>query len=162
MATKTYTIRIFGDDAQEKKRTTARTSSGETVEKKSKKAEGTNDKALLLAGYHYAKRGLNTVASYEVSTQELRTGSVLAQQEADFAYQIINDVWNIGESLALGAMAGGAAGALGGAAVGTVFKVASFAQAESKINLQRSVESITLAQNAIRIGAGGDRMGAVK
>lgn len=159
MAEKSYLIRIEGAETQEK-RTTAKSSGGESVERKS----GSKEKSLIskMAAYHYAKRAVQMVAGYEIGTIDIRTGSVLAQQEADFAYQIVNDVWNVGESIAVGAMAGGAPGAIVGAAIGTVFKVASYVENGAKINLQRSVESVTLAQNAIRIGAGGDRMGAVK
>ena len=116
----------------------------------------------MLAAYHYAKRGLNLVGSYVVDTVELRTGNVKAQQNADFAYQCLTDVYNVGESVVLGAAAGGATGAIIGAAVGLVSKGVSIAIASGKIGLARSVENVTVAQNAIRIGYGGERTGFVK
>lgn len=153
---KSYTI-VITDETEQSKSPVAKSSSGESLSSKKTKID-----KKMLASYHYAKRALQVATSYTVDTIQLRTGSVTAQQDADFAYQIINDVYNIGESIVVGAATGGAVGAIVGAVVGTVFKVANVSIAGMKINTSRSLETITIGQNAIRIGAGGGRMGDVK
>lgn len=162
MPNKVYEI-IFRDKKTETRKTTATPMTGE--ERSTAKSE-TQDGGIILkqgiAAYHYAKKAINTVASYQVSTIQLRTGNAKAQQKAEFAYQIVQDAANVLESTIVGAVTGGLPGALVGTAVGAAAKVVDYGLNQKRLNLSQSVESITLALNAIRIGAGGDRMGAVK
>jgi len=165
MAQKVYEI-IIKDQTTGGRKTTATAMNGTvTTETKQKAKSGEESGASfkdMVAGYHYAKQALQTIASYEISTIELRTGSVRAQQKAQFAYQCVNEASNVLESTIVGFATGGGVGALIGTAVGLVTKVVNYGLNAQRLNLAQSVENVTLAQNAIRIGAGGDRMGAVK
>ena len=161
MPNKVYEI-IFRDKKTETRKTTATPMTGE--ERSTAKSEMQDGGITLkqgIAAYHYAKKAINTVASYQVSTIQLRTGNARAQQKAEFAYQIVQDASNVLESTIVGAVTGGLPGALVGTAVGAAAKVVGYAQNGQRINTEFAVENVTIAQNSLRISAGGNRKGAV-
>lgn len=157
---KAYRI-VIEDRTENKRKTTAATVKGGSVSSAKTTTDAKEIKTAVSALY-YGKRALNVVVSYSIDTVQLRTGNVKAQQNASFAYSIISGATDVGESIAVGAATGGAPGAIAGAVIGAAFKVANIIKGERKIDLAQSVEDVSRAQNAIRIGAGGQRMGAVK
>ena len=76
-----------------------------------------------------------------------------------FMYNIGNSALGILESIALGAaVGGGAPGALVGALVGIAGQAISYAQAQNVIDLNRTLESMTITQNNVRAGTANRRL----
>ena len=144
-----------GGSAKTKPKSTASTANGSSV-KNNGEDSGGNKRGMGLASYHYAKQAVNTAITAELNRVELRTGHRRLQERINFGYSTAKSVFDIGESLAIGAMFG-VAGVAGAAT--TVTKLISMGIAMQDLNIQREVESIGIRFANIRAGAGGDRTG---
>ena len=147
-----------GGSAKTKPKSTASTANGSSV-KNNGEDSGGNKRGMGLASYHYAKQAVNTAITAELNRVELRTGHRRLQERINFGYSTAKSVFDIGESLAIGAMFGGVAGAAISATATTVTKLISMGIAMQDLNIQREVESIGISFVNIRAGAGGDRTG---
>ena len=109
-----------------------------------------------LAGYFAFKRIVSPFVrmgiEYGISTINVRTGRVEAQQRIQFAYSVGRQVVGVLENVAIGALVGGLPGAIVGAVMSTVTTVAGYAINQSKIDLQSNLESISLGLMNIRAG----------
>lgn len=118
-------------------------------------------KAIAVAAYGYAKRAVDKGVSHYINTVELRTGQQLYQERMQFALNVGQKLWSIGEAAAIGGMTGGPVGAVAGAAIGAATMVISSAidyQLEnSRLETARRVEQIGLSGAAVRAGCGGNR-----
>lgn len=144
--------------AKTKPKSTASTANGSSVKNNGAESGG-NKRGMGLAAYHYAKQAVNTVLTAEVNRVELRTGHQRLQERINFGYSTVKSVFDIGESLFIGAMFGGVAGAAISATATVATKLFGIAMAQQDLNIRREVESIGIRFANIRAGAGGDRTG---
>lgn len=167
-----YTIKIVADESVQTEAPskmapdTATTSFGDNLSesggKQSPKEVTEKKKAprMLIAGYHFAKRAGDMVLSHIVGTVQLRTGQIMLQERAQFAYNAAKGAFDIVEGAIAGAVTTGSPyGALAGAAISGVFKVVNLGLEQSRLNMSRTVETVGLRQAHIRAGAGGNRIG---
>ena len=121
--------------------------------------EGANAEKLLkkVIGYQRIKSVATNAIGYQVSTVQLRTGSTEAQQRASFAYSVGMQAFNIGESIAVGAMTGGWIGAAIGAVLSVADTAMSYAYKQNTINIQKQLENTTQDITAQRATFSGSR-----
>lgn len=163
----TYEIIIKGDgtaDGTQKKRTVSPNAKAPSDEKKA-----ANGRQIItgVAAYTFAKNITAGIISHEIRMVGLRTGQVERQQMRQFNYQVAQQVFSFGESIAMGAImgsAGGPAGAAIGAAVGAtmsaVTSLASIGQRADEISTNRAIESFSIGMANIRAGALDSRGGS--
>ena len=113
----------------------------------------------MVAAYGIAKSFADTTITHRINTVSLRTGNEELQQRYQFAYDIGKRALGIVESIAMGAMFGGAAGALIGAATSVAMTGVQIAQRAEEINLSRTAENISIDMANIRAGSMNDRQG---
>lgn len=159
----TYEL-IIKNEAQ-KKKTEKDVGGAGGIQNQDQKAGGETDEQSVDAekllgkvfGYQRMKSVATNAIGYSVSTVKLRTGSTEAQQRASFAYSVGMQAFNIGESVAVGAMAGG----LIGAAIGAVLSVAdtaiSYAYKQNTLNIQNQLENTTQDITSQRATVSGSR-----
>lgn len=119
-----------------------------------KKAKKVISGAML---YRTGKALVRSTIGHEISTIELRTGQIELQQRYQFANQIAESVFDVGESIAIGASVGGGWGAVIGAVIGVGSKLVSLAHKQDTYNLNRQLEQETLRRNNLRAGVTGSR-----
>ena len=119
--------------------------------------EGAKAYAKGLVAYHAVKSFATNVANHEVSLVELRTGSNELQRRANFINNVVQTSVGLAESMVTGALVGGLPGAVLGVAMTGVSKLISIAQNQERIDLQKSIEDVSLGMNYIRAGARGYR-----
>jgi hypothetical protein len=159
------TIRLDGEGGESRtdKKTpdTANKPNGDNPSGKNAK-EKDKKKAIAkgISAYHYAKSAADIAISSQINTIELRTGRSQLQARMQTSYDIGKRIWNIGESIAIGAMLGGG---VPGAVIGAVGSIASqgisLALEQYNLDLQKTVDDIGLKQMQIRAGTGGNRVG---
>ena len=110
-----------------------------------------------MTAYHTLKAFAVQEINYQVSTVELRTGSKDLQEKANFTNQIIQKGISILETTAVGAVMGGLPGALAGLALSTAHTAIGYAQRQSTLNLQESLENRSIEMMRIRAGSLGSR-----
>lgn len=118
------------------------------------------DTATLVAGIvatKKVKQYIDRAVNYNISTVSLRTGSSREQQQQQFAWNIASGALDLGLSIATGFAVGNVAGAVIGGAVSLINKGISIAQRENTINLEQSIENVSITQTRIRAGAYGSR-----
>lgn len=122
---------------------------------------GKSKKAVAaVAAYGYAKRAINTVWDYQVSTISLRTGQERLQERQETAKKYISYGFSLVESAVAGFLvSGNPVGAVVGVAVNVVSKGIEMGLEASRFNLSRAVEDVSLTQANIRAGCGGGRIG---
>lgn len=108
-------------------------------------------------GYKAVKRVVSTAISYQVSTVQLRTGSSEAQQRAQMAYSIGSQVFNIGESVVMGAVVGNLPGAIVGAILGITNTIWQYEMQQNTLNLQHTLEQNAQDLSAQRATISGSR-----
>ena len=158
----TYKIILKNETSDEEDENTGVAGSESGKEPKKEKKQLSNAQIVVgkgLVAFNLAKPWINQVASHEISMVELRTGSKEAQQKAQFAYNIANQVGGFVGSILTGYAVGNLPGAIIGALTNVGHTLISLDQRERTINLQRSLESRTLQMNYVRAGAGGSRKG---
>ena len=121
---------------------------------KEKKAKKVISGAML---YRTGKALVRSQIGHEISTIELRTGQSELQQRYQFANQIAESVFDVGESIAVGASVGGGWGAVIGAVIGIGSKLVGLAHKQDTYNLNTQIEMETLRRNNLRAGAMGSR-----
>jgi hypothetical protein len=164
----TYEIIIKGDGTAEggdtKKRSVSPNAKSPSVEKKA-----ANGRQIItgVAAYTFAKNLTSGIISHEIRMVGLRTGQVERQQMRQFNYQVGQQVFSFGESIAMGAImgsAGGPGGALAGAAIAATMSAVNYAvgigQRHDEINTNRAIESLSIGMANIRAGALGSRGGS--
>lgn len=119
-----------------------------------KKAKKVISGAML---YRTGKALVRSQIGHEISTISLRTGQTELQQRYEFANQIAESVFDVGESIAIGASVGQGWGAVIGAVIGIGSKLVSLAHKEDTYNLNRQLEQETLRRNNLRAGVTGSR-----
>ena len=163
-----YGIISKGDGTAEggktKKRSVSPNAKAPSDEKKA-----TNGRHLItgVAAYTFAKNLTAGIISHEIRMVGLRTGQVERQQMRQFNYQVGQQVFSFGESIAMGAImgsAGGPAGAAIGAAVGATLSAGNYAlgsgQRADEISTNRAIETLSIGMANIRAGALGSRGGS--
>lgn len=151
------TIELVGT-AEQKQSTTASTDG--TSEKSSAKEEQKNGNASFLKGvavYHFAKNIADKYLSNQVNTITLRTGFEEKQAREQMLYGFLTRGVNVAESVVVGAMTGGGAGALVGLAVGLVGQAVDMGITAQNVSISRDVEATQIFLNSIRMGAGINR-----
>ena len=98
--------------------------------------------------YNQFKSVANNVVEYRVSTVQLRTGSSMAQKQANFWYNNAQKGVNFAENLAKGGFVAGSPGMIAAALMSTVGKVIDYAKEFNTMYLNRELE-----QNSINIMA---------
>ena len=164
----TYEIIIKGDGSGEggdtKKRSVSPNAKAPSAEKKA-----ANGRQIItgVAAYTFAKNLTAGIISHEIRMVGLRTGQVERQQMRQFNYQVGQQVFSFGESIAMGAImgsAGGIGGAAIGATVGATLSAVNYAvgigQRADEINTNRAIESLSIGMANIRAGALGSRGGS--
>ena len=164
----TYEIIIKGDGTAEggekKKRTVSPNAKAPSDEKKA-----ANGRQIItgVAAYTFAKNLTSGIISHEIRMVGLRTGQVERQQMRQFNYQVGQQVFSFGESIAMGALmgsAGGPGGALAGAAIAATMSAVNYAvgvgQRQDEINTNRAIESLSIGMANIRAGSLDSRGGS--
>lgn len=141
--------------------------SGETGGETAKSSAGKSSKESLTAGQLATAKGLvawkkaspwvNQVVSHEIGLVELRTGSRIQQQKAEFAMQVASEAIGFGESVLTGYAIGNVPGAIIGGVMSLGHTLLSISQKAQTINEQRSLENRSIQLNYIRAGALGSR-----
>ena len=121
---------------------------------------GAIGKGLIV--YGAVRKVTNEIASFAISTVEVRTGSRELQQRTSYAYNTVTSfVDSTVAGAATGAMAGGVSGAIAGAALGIAKQGASMLIDAHKTSLQlglsESLENITRNLAAQRSTVSGSR-----
>lgn len=119
-----------------------------------KKAKKVITGAML---YRTGKALVRSQIGHEISTISLRTGQTELQQRYEFANQIAESVFDVGESIAIGASVGRGWGAVIGAVIGIGSKLVGLAHKQDTYNLNTQLEQETLWRNNIRAGVAGSR-----
>lgn len=119
-----------------------------------KKAKKVISGAML---YRTGKALVRSQIGHEISTISLRTGQTELQQRYEFANRIAESVFDVGESIAIGASVGGGWGAVIGAVIGIGSKLVGLAHKQDTYNLNQQLEQETLRRNNLRAGAMGSR-----
>ena len=119
-----------------------------------KKAKKVITGALL---YRTGKALVRSQIGHEISTISLRTGQTELQQRYEFANRIAESVFDVGESIAIGAAVGSGWGAVIGAVIGIGSKLVGLAHKQDTYNLNQQLEQETLWRNNIRAGVAGSR-----
>lgn len=119
-----------------------------------KKAKKVITGALL---YRTGKALVRSQIGHEISTISLRTGQTELQQRYEFANRIAESVFDVGESIAIGAAVGSGWGAVIGAVIGIGSKLVGLAHKQDTYNLNQQLEQETLRRNNLRAGAMGSR-----
>ena len=119
-----------------------------------KKAKKVITGALL---YRTGKALVRSQIGHEISTISLRTGQTELQQRYEFANRITESVFDVGESIAIGASVGKGWGAVIGAVIGIGSKLVGLVHKQDTYNLNQQLEQETLWRNNIRAGVAGSR-----
>ena len=110
----------------------------------------------IVKGYVAVKRivapFVSQAINYGISTVAIRTGQHEEQQRWQFAYDMGSKALGLAESITVGAMVGGLAGAIGGAVMSIATTVTGYALTQQKINLAESNENISLGFMNARAG----------
>lgn len=119
-----------------------------------KKAKKVITGAML---YRTGKALVRSQIGHEISTISLRTGQTELQQRYEFANQIAESVFDVGESIAIGASIGRGWGAVIGAVIGIGSKLVGLTHKQDTYNLNTQLEQETLRRNNLRAGVAGSR-----
>ena len=119
-----------------------------------KKAKKVISGAML---YRTGKALVRSQIGHEISTISLRTGQTELQQRYEFANQIAESVFDVGESIAIGASIGRGWGAVIGAVIGIGSKLVGLTHKQDTYNLNTQLEQETLRRNNTRAGVAGSR-----
>lgn len=119
-----------------------------------KKAKKVITGAML---YRTGKALVRSQIGHEISTISLRTGQTELQQRYEFANQIADSVFDVGESIAIGASVGRGWGAVIGAVIGIGSKLVGLAHKQDTYNLNTQLEQETIRRNNTRAGVAGSR-----
>lgn len=119
-----------------------------------KKAKKVITGAML---YRTGKALVRSQIGHEISTISLRTGQTELQQRYEFANQIAESVFDVGESIAIGASVGRGWGAVIGAVIGIGSKLVGLAHKQDTYNLNTQLEQETIRRNNTRAGVAGSR-----
>lgn len=119
-----------------------------------KKAKKVITGAML---YRTGKALVRSQIGHEISTISLRTGQTELQQRYEFANRIAESVFDVGESIAVGAAVGSGWGAVIGAVIGIGSKLVGLVHKQDTYNLNQQLEQETLWRNNIRAGVAGSR-----
>lgn len=119
-----------------------------------KKAKKVITGAML---YRTGKALVRSQIGHEISTISLRTGQTELQQRYEFANQIAESVFDVGESIAIGASIGRGWGAVIGAVIGIGSKLVGLTHKQDTYNLNTQLEQETLRRNNTRAGVAGSR-----
>ena len=107
--------------------------------------------------YRTGKALVRSQIGHEISTISLRTGQTELQQRYEFANRIAESVFDVGESIAIGASVGRGWGAVIGAVIGIGSKLVGLAHKQDTYNLNQQLEQETLRRNNLRAGVTGSR-----
>ncbi len=118
------------------------------------KAAADNASSAGKSAYGLAKRAATMQASHMINTVSLRTGHAELQQRYQMAYDIGSRVFNLGESIMMGALVGGAGGAIVGAVTGLAFQGIALAQQFEERQWRMQEESVGISLANIRAGLG--------
>lgn len=153
----TYEIIIKNETAQAAESPIANDQNENTSDKD--KEEGKKAKKVITGAmvYRTGKALVRSQIGHEIGTIELRTGQSELQQRYQFANRIAESVFDVGESIAIGAIVGGVPGAIIGATVGIGMKMLDLSHKMDVYNLNRTLESETIRRNYVRAGAMGSR-----
>jgi broad specificity polyphosphatase/5'/3'-nucleotidase SurE len=142
---------------------TADTQTGEPISQKASAKSGDarlkKAKKTLVAGFGYARRMISPIVTNYVNTVSLRTGHDELQRRQQLILSGVNAAVDIGESIIGGAVIGGSVGAVVGAAVGVATKVIDYNVSLYNYGLERTVNSVELAEARRRAGTSWDRIG---
>ena len=119
-----------------------------------KKAKKVITGAML---YRTGKALVRSQIGHDISTISLRTGQTELQQRYEFANRIAESVFDVGESIAIGASVGRGWGAVIGAVIGIGSKLVGLVHKQDTYNLNQQLEQETLWRNNIRAGVAGSR-----
>lgn len=119
-----------------------------------KKAKKVITGAML---YRTGKALVRSQIGHEISTISLRTGQTELQQRYEFANRIAESVFDVGESIAIGASVGKGWGAVIGAVIGIGSKLVGLVHKQDTYNLNTQLEQETLRRNNLRAGVAGSR-----
>ncbi len=157
MATYEFVIRKDGLESKENPVAGGNTKSDTEQGKGLLSKENAKKFAQGMVAYRTVKSFSTQIINHEVSMVELRTGSKELQERASFINQIAQQGLGIIESAVTGAMLGGLAGALIGTALSVTHQAIGYAQAQNRIDNQRTLENNSIEMNYIRAGARGSR-----
>ena len=146
------------DDAIVDKSPVANKSQSTNSTKKADDDKGIKKLAGETAVYSTIKGFANQAISYGISTIELRTGAREYQQKMQFYYDVGTTALGIIEGAIIGGTVGGGVGAVLGAVAGVASSMISYAQKQNTIELNRTVENISIMQNNVRAGTANRRM----
>lgn len=118
------------------------------------------NKAKGLISFSAVKATADTLINYEISTVSLQTGATEYEQRLSTGYSVLSQTVGAVGSLVGAAVVGGAAGfavAAIGLAVSGVHKVIGIMQKEQTLQLQQSLENVSIGMANVRAGTAGRR-----
>lgn len=154
----TYHLYVHLNGGQKKSAVSNSAASEKTSEPEESKTEQGAMRALQgMVSYASVRAFANNLISYEISQVELRTGAREYEQKLRFGYEMANKVLNVGTAMAMGAMAGGAIGALVGFVGSTMYTAIGYMQNANTLRTQQNLEDISIGFASIRAGVSGRR-----
>ena len=111
-----------------------------------------------MLGYVAVRRIGNRVGTTLINRVGITTGNTTLQERLAYDFSILNRTINIGTAVITGAVTGNPLAIAAGIGMAVSWAV-DIAVAKDQLNIQRTVENISISQANIRAGAGGDRAG---
>lgn len=110
-------------------------------------------KVLKCAAVGYAVGVANTVFSHEVNMVALKSGQNELAQRISFGYDCVKRGVSMATTIGLGAAVGQLPGAIVATVAGLAMSGIELAQNQSKLNLERSAEAVSIRLSDMRAGA---------
>lgn len=120
-------------------------------------AKGIQAAAKKIVSYAAIKATADQVISGNLSMVELSTGAAEYEQRLQASYNITKQIWNAGETVVVGALAGGLPGAIAGLFVSGVHTAISYGFRSVTLAKQKTIENVSIGLMNIRAGTAGRR-----
>ena len=155
MAENVYEINLYNRNSESGKSPVA----GTQKEKKATESQADGSRAILgaIAALDKAKPYIQQAISSEINVVQITTGRNEYAEKMRFGMQIGNFLLDTAESVAAGFVIGNVPGAVIGAITAVGSKAYSLALRQKELNAEQSVENVSRALRAQRIGYDNSR-----
>ncbi len=120
-------------------------------------AKGIQSAAKKIVSYAAIKATAEQIISGNLSMVELSTGASEYEQRLQAGYNVGKQIWNAGQTVVLGALAGGLPGAIAGLVVSGVHMAISYSFRAATLAKEKNLENVSIGMMNIRAGTAGRR-----
>ncbi|MDR3318395.1 MAG: hypothetical protein LBS99_03075 [Clostridiales bacterium] len=108
----------------------------------------------LMAYNRFGKPYIQQIVSHDINMTSLQTGAEELQQREQHIYSLASQAFDMGESIAVGALTGGVWGAVAGALLNVAGTVFTHIQKVQTVNTEKTLESLGMRLTDERAGGG--------